>query len=145
LTSSQPIRIPSEFSPRRQLNIKKLSVLFVFIFCLAVVLSACGGKIPVPAVNGTAHTTLPAVNNGEGSGEAGGVEAALVTYSDATQGFAISHPGPWTQDTSFTNGVKYAGGDDWMTVEFVTPTAGTNTMTYAQNDVAAVTAAFPVL
>jgi hypothetical protein len=79
---------------------------------------------------------------GEMGGESG-VESALVTYSDASQGFAIGHPGPWTQDTSFTNGVKFVGGDDWMTLEFVSPLAGTNAMTYAQNDVAAVSAAFP--
>lgn len=126
--------------------IKKVSILFMLILGLAVVLTSCGGKTPVPAANGNAQATLPSVNNGEAGGEGGGeggVEAALVTYSDATQGFAIGHPGPWTQDITFTNGVKYAGGDDWMTLEFVTPPAGTDATTYAQNDVAAVTAAFP--
>jgi hypothetical protein len=122
--------------------IKKLSVLFVFILSLAVVLSACGAKAPVPTVKGSAQATLLSVSNGETGGE-GGVEAALVTYSDAAQGFAIGHPGPWTQDTSFNNGVKFVGGDDWMTLEFVTPPSGTDVMTYAQNDVAAVTSAFP--
>lgn len=118
---------------------KKLSIVFLLALILAAVLSACTGQ--APAANGNAQATLPAVNNGEG-GE-GGVEAALVTYSDATQGFAIGHPSTWTQDTAFTNGVKYVGGDDWMTLEFVTPAAGTDAMTYAQNDVAAVTVAFP--
>ncbi len=112
-------------------------VLFTLVF--AVALAACGGN--PPASNG--NPTLPAVNNGEGGGEAAGVEAALVTFSDSTQGFAIGHPGPWTQDASFTNGVKFVGGDDYMTVEFVTPPAGTDAMSYAQSDVAAVTAAFP--
>ena len=119
---------------------KKLFVLFGLVLILASVLSACAGN--APAADGNAQATLPAVSNGEANGE-GGVEAALVTYSDAAQGFAIGHPGPWTQDTSITNGVKYAGGDDWMTLEFVTPAAGTDAMTYAKNDVAAVTAAFP--
>ena len=108
---------------------------------LALTLAACGSK-PAPASTGGASPTLPAVSNGEGDGEAGGVEAALVTYSDSAQGFAIGYPGPWTQDTSVTSGVKFVGGDDSMTLEFVTPTAGTDTMTYAQNDVAAVQAAF---
>ncbi len=120
--------------------LKKSSILFVLVLFLAGVLSACGGKTPVAI--GNAQATLPAVNIGENSGE-GGVEAALVSYSDATQGFSIGHPGTWTQDTSIINGVKYVGGDDWMTLEFVTPAAGTDAMTYAQNDVAAVTAAFP--
>lgn len=97
---------------------------------LAVALSACGTKPAAPVA--------PAGEGGEG-----GVEAALVTYSDSTQGFAIGHPGTWTQDISFTNGMKFVGGDDYMTVEFVTPSAGTDAMTYAQNDVPAVTAAFP--
>jgi hypothetical protein len=119
---------------------KTLSILFVVVLFLAGGLSACGGN--APAAIGNVQATLPAVNNGENSGE-GGVEAALVSYSDATQGFSIGHPGTWTQDTSVTKGVKYVGGDDWMTLEFVTPTAGTDAMTYAQNDVAAVAAAFP--
>jgi hypothetical protein len=116
---------------------KKPFILFVLVLFLAGVLSACRSSAPT----GDAQATLPAVNNSETSGE-GGVEAALVSYSDANQGFSIGHPGTWTQDTSFTNGVKYVGGDDGMTLEFITPTAGTDAMTYAQNDVAAVTAAF---
>lgn len=123
----------------------------LILLLLAVFVAACGGQTvaPTAATNGHPSTTLPvpptlpAVANGEGGGEAGGVEAALVTYSDSAQGFAIGHPGPWTQDTSITNGVKFAGGDDSMTVEFVTPAAGTDALTYAKNDVAAVTAAFP--
>jgi len=105
----------------------------VFVLILAaLVLSACSSK-----------STPQAAGNGEGNGEAGGVEAALVTYSDAAQGFSIGYPQPWTQDTTFTNGVKFVGGDDWLTLTFVTPPAGTEAMTYAQNDVAAVTAVFP--
>jgi len=116
-------------------------ILALTLLIVAVALSACGGGQPAPS-NG--QPTLPAVSNGEGGGAGeGGVEAALVTYSDSTQGFAIGHPGPWTQDATFTNGVKFVGGDDYLTVEFVTPPAGTDAMTYAQSDVAAVTAAFP--
>jgi hypothetical protein len=104
---------------------KTRSTLFI-IFLLALSLTACGAQ---------------PVANGENGGE-GGVEAALVTYSDAAQGFSIGYPGPWTQDTTFTNGVKFVGGDAWLTLTFVTPPAGTDVMTYAQNDVAAVTATF---
>jgi hypothetical protein len=116
-------------------------MLALTLLIVAVALSACGGGQPAPS-NG--QPTLPAVGNGEGGGAGeGGVEAALVTYSDSTQGFAIGHPGPWTQDASFTSGVKFVGGDDYLTVEFVTPPTGTDAITYAQSDVAAVTAAFP--
>ncbi len=126
-------------------------MLVLTLFSGVGLLVACGG--PAPATNSattansvpqatSAAPTLPAVNNNENGGE-GGVEAALVTYSDAKQGFAIGHPGPWTQDTTVTNGVKFLGGDDSLTVEFVTPAQGTDALTYAQNDVAAVAAAFP--
>ena len=108
---------------------KHISKIFSILSFIALFAVACGAGIYVQ----------PA---GENGGE-GGAEAALVTYSDSTQGFAISHPSPWTQDPSFTNGVKFVGGDDWMTLEFVTPPIGTDAMTYAQNDVTAVTAAFP--
>lgn len=107
---------------------KRTGSLFLLISAVGFMLAACGG-------NSSAQPALGGENGGEG-----GVEAALVTYSDVTQGFAIGHPGPWTQDTTVTDGVKYVGGDDWMTLEFVT---GTDAMAYAQNDVAAVSAAFP--
>ncbi len=136
----------------------KILIAVLFFSLLAV---ACGTQLPAqqpvasningnspaqanqPAISGQA--TLPSVNTGEGgNGEAGGgVESALVTYSDAAQKFAIGHPGGWTQDTTVTKGVKFVGGDDSMTLAFVTHPAGTNAMTYAQSDVATVSAAFP--
>jgi len=105
-----------------------------------VTLAACDGQPAVPSSN--TQPTLPAVSNGENSGE-GGVEAALVTYSDAAQGFSIGYPGPWTQDKSITSGVKFVGADSSLALDFVTPPAGTDAMTYVQNDVAWVSAAFP--
>ena len=111
---------------------KRTGSLITLTLVLLLALTACGG-------NSTTQSTAAPALGGENGGE-GGVEAALVTYSDSAHGFAIGHPGPWTQDTTFTNGVKFVGGDDWMTLEFVT---GTDAMTYAKNDVSAVTAAFP--
>lgn len=107
---------------------KQISKLVISLLLISN-LAACGAKAPAP----------PA---GENAGE-GGVEAALVTYSDSRQGFAIDHPGSWTQDATFSHGVKFVGGDDYLSVEFVTPSAGTDAITYAQSEVAAVTAAFP--
>ena len=116
---------------------------FVGALLLAGALSACSGQSAASTPGGAQpQATLVTVSNGEAGGE-GGVEAALVTYADAAQGFAIGHPGPWTQDTSVTDGVKFVGGDDSMTLEFVTSPAGMDAMTYAKNDVAAVSAAFP--
>jgi len=107
-------------------------MLAISIFVISILLSACGAKLAAPVTGG-----------GESGGEAGGVEAALITYSDSTQGFAIGYPGPWTQDATFSPGVHFVGGDDYFTLEFVIPPAGTDAMTYAQSDVAAVTTAFP--
>ena len=91
----------------------------------------------------TGSRAAPAVASGEGEGEEGGVEAALVTYADTRQGFAIGHPGPWQQDATVKNGVKFGGGDSSMTLELVTLGAGMDAMAYAQNDVANLQAAFP--
>jgi hypothetical protein len=110
--------------------------LLIGVFALA----ACDGQPAVPSSN--TQPTLSAVSSGANGGE-GGVEAALVTYSDAAQGFSIGYPGPWTQDTSVTSDVKFVGGDSSLTLDFVTPPAGTDAMTYAQGDVTRVSAAFP--
>jgi len=110
--------------------LKKTTI--VLFLALTIALAACGAKI----------NTQPAGETGVTGGE-GGVEAAFVTYSDVAQGFSIGHPGPWTQDTTFTNGVKFVGGDAWMTLVFVTSPSGSDVLTYAQNDIATVTAAFP--
>ncbi|MCX5970779.1 MAG: hypothetical protein NTV14_04670 [Coprothermobacterota bacterium] len=124
----------------------KTSGSFLFIALLfALVLTACGAPSATPTAsttNGTPSATPTASTTASEGGE-GGIEAALVTYSDAVKGFSFGHPGSWTQDMTFTKGVKFVGGDDWMKLEFVTPPAGTDVMTYAQSDVAAVTAAFP--
>lgn len=94
-----------------------------------LLLAACAKAAPAPSEAG-------------GEGGEGGAEAALVTYTDAAQGFSIGYPGPWSQDRSFTEGIKFVGGDDWMTLSFVTPPSGTDVMTYAQDEVADVAAAF---
>lgn len=102
-------------------------------------LAGCG--VPAP---GTAAPTsaAPVVASGEGAGGEGGVEAALVTYADTNQGFAIGHPGPWQQDTTVKEGVKFSGGDSSMTLTFVNLPPGMDAMAYAQNDVAGVQTAF---
>ncbi len=121
----------------------QIRLLLVSALLGATILVGCAGQTANTGAEAKPAATLPAVGNGEGGGEAGGVEAALVTYSDAAQGFAIGYPGTWTQDKTVTQGVKYVGSDDSLTLEFVTPDKGMDAMTYAQNDVAAVTAAYP--
>jgi hypothetical protein len=115
---------------------KTRTLIFVLLLS-ALALTACGGNAA-----SSNQPALPSVNNGE-AGNEGGVEAALVTYSDAAQGFSIGYPGPWSQDKSVIEGVKFVGGDNWLTLIFVVPPAGRDVMTYAQNDVANVSAVFP--
>lgn len=111
-----------------------------------LLLAACGGaattrpSTPAPAAAATAPA--PVAKPAAGEGGEGGVEAALVTYSDAAQQFAIGHPGPWTQDSSVKDGVQFNGGDDRMRLEFVTPATGADPMTYAQQDLTSVSSAF---
>ena len=71
------------------------------------------------------------------------MEVPLVIYADTAQGFAIGYPSTWTQDKSMAEGIKFIGGDDSMTLEFVTLDAGIDAMSYAQQDVAAVETLFP--
>jgi len=66
-----------------------------------------------------------------------------VTYRDAGQRFSVGYPGSWTRDSGVTEGVKFDGGDDSMRLEFITLPQGTTVMAYAEQDVAAVSAAFP--
>lgn len=75
-------------------------------------------------------------------GGEGGVEAALVTYSDAKAGFSIGHPGTWSQDTSFGTGVKFVGGDDSMMVVIAKLPDGLDIKGFATKDVAAVASNF---
>jgi hypothetical protein len=116
----------------------KVRSMILLLLLYALMLTACSGKSL-----SSNQPALPSVNNGESGGEEGGAEAALVTYSDAAQGFSIGYPGPWSQDQSVTDGVKFIGGDDWMTLTFVNPPSGNDVMTYAQNDIANVAATFP--
>jgi hypothetical protein len=130
---------------------------------ISLALAACAGgpahagslvpaqKAPVPATQLTpaAASTNPVANAAQGAevgaqgGGEGGAEAALVTYADSAQGFSIGYPGPWTQDRTVTKGVKFAGGDDSLTLEFLTPDKQTDPLAYAQSDLNTASAAFP--
>ena len=133
------------------LRIRKYTLL-AGLLVIATTVSACSQPAApaatlAPGVSSAAAPTaaLPTLapkGTTDGGGE-GGVESALVTYSDAAQGFAIGHPGNWTQDPAVTQGVRFAGGDSYMVLEFVKPAGGVDALAYAKSDVAAVSAAFP--
>lgn len=102
-------------------------------------LAGCGANVAaVPSGSRPQPTAVKA--GGEGGGE--GVEAALVTYADAAQGFILGYPGTWTRDTSVTSGVKFAGGDDTLTMQLVTLPAATTLQAYAEQDQAKLAAQF---
>ena len=41
-------------------------------------------------------------------------EFSLTNFSDATKGISFQRPTSWTQDSSFKEGVRFAGGDEWL-------------------------------
>jgi len=64
----------------------------------------------------------------------GGVEAALVTFTDAKAGYSVGHPGTWTQDTSLVSGIRFVGGDDAMTAQVLPLPTGSNLQSFAEKD-----------
>lgn len=73
----------------------------------------------------------------------GGVEAALVTYSDASLKFSIGYPGPWTRDPAFKGAVSFVGADDSLTLEFAKLEQGVTLKAFAEKDAAALATSIP--
>jgi hypothetical protein len=46
-------------------------------------------------------------------------EFTLTDFTDATRGLSFKRPTSWTQDSSFKDGIRFAGGDEWMTLQIV--------------------------
>ena len=68
-----------------------------------------------------------------GEGE-GGAEQALVSFSDAKSGLTIGHPGSWSRDPSFVQGIRFAGGDDAMTAIVLALSPGSDVRSFAEAD-----------
>lgn len=115
----------------------------VLALLLALTLAACGGAGDQSTSATPTTVTSARPLGGEGEGEEGGVEEALVTYTDAAQHFSIGHPGSWTRDTAVTTGVKFDGGDSTMRLEFGPMAAGADLMAEARQDEAALAGTFP--
>ena len=47
-------------------------------------------------------------------------EFTLTDFTDATRGWSFKRPTSWTQDSSFNDGFRFAGGDEWLTLQIVT-------------------------
>jgi len=76
-------------------------------------------------------------------GGEGGIEQALVTYTDATAGFSIGHPGTWSRDPVFAQGLRFVGGDDAMTVSILPLPAGSDLRSLAEKDSLVLAKDFP--
>ncbi len=100
---------------------------------LLFVLTACGGTSGSVQSTGGSGTPVSDTANTAPEGGTGG-EGSFTTYTDVRQKFSVRRPNTWIQDTATTNGAKFVGGDDVLTVEFPTTPGGTDLMTYAKND-----------
>ncbi len=49
-------------------------------------------------------------------------EFTLTDFTDATRGLSFKRPTSWTQDSGFKGGVRFAGGDEWLTLQVVDST-----------------------
>ncbi len=49
-------------------------------------------------------------------------EFTLTDFTDAVRGLSFKRPTSWTQDSGFKGGVRFAGGDEWLTLQVVDST-----------------------
>ena len=50
---------------------------------------------------------------------ANAAEFTLTEFRDTASGLSFKRPTSWTQDRTFKGGVRFAGGDEWLTVQLV--------------------------
>ncbi len=68
-----------------------------------------------------ATTVLISAAQVQAQGEAANpAEFTLTDFTDATRGWSFKRPTSWTQDSSFKDGVRFAGGDEWLTLQILT-------------------------
>ena len=46
-------------------------------------------------------------------------EFTLTDFTDTARGWSFKRPSSWTQDSSLKDGVRFAGGDEWLTLQVV--------------------------
>jgi hypothetical protein len=46
-------------------------------------------------------------------------EFTLTDFTDAARGISFKRPTSWTQDSSFKEGIRFAGGDEWLTLQII--------------------------
>jgi hypothetical protein len=46
-------------------------------------------------------------------------EFTLTEFTDAARGWSFQRPSSWTQDSGFKDGIRFAGGDEWLTLQIM--------------------------
>lgn len=46
-------------------------------------------------------------------------EFTLTDFTDAARGVSFKRPTSWTQDLGFKDGVRFAGGDEWLSLQVI--------------------------
>jgi hypothetical protein len=46
-------------------------------------------------------------------------EFTLTDFTDAARGWSFKRPTSWTQDSSLKDGVRFVGGDEWLTLQII--------------------------
>jgi hypothetical protein len=46
-------------------------------------------------------------------------EFTLTDFTDAARGWSFKRPTSWTQDSSYKDGIRFAGGDEWLTLQIM--------------------------
>ena len=67
-----------------------------------------------------ATTVLLSLNGVQAQGEAANpAEFTLTDFTDTAQGWSFKRPTSWTQDSSFKDGIRFVGGDEWLTLRII--------------------------
>ena len=65
-------------------------------------------------------TTLIWAAQVQAQGEAANpAEFTLTDFTDTARGWSFKRPTSWTQDSSFKDGILFAGGDEWLTLRII--------------------------
>jgi hypothetical protein len=67
-----------------------------------------------------ATTAIASTIRVQAQGEAANpAEFTLTDFTDTTRGWSFKRPTSWTQDSSFKDGIRFAGGDEWLTLQVI--------------------------
>ena len=71
----------------------------------------------VALAQSTGSTVAPIYAQGKTDGEANKGEFTLTAFSDTMRGWSFMRPSSWTQDSSYKDGIRFVGGDEWLTLQ----------------------------